>query len=177
MILNGGPSDIGLESTIVLPKGKKELILLRPGAVTVEMLEEEGFTVTLDKAVTQRLQAGEQPLAPGMKYRHYAPTAEVVLLSGEKESIEDAMRCYWNAPDVALLVYSDSPIAEASNAYRLGASDRRDQQAKTLFELLRSFDSHPEIKRVLAPLPDRKGIGLALFNRMIKAAGYQIVEV
>lgn len=177
MILNGGPSDIGLESTIVLPKGNKQLILLRPGAVTVEMLEEEGFTVTLDKAVTERLKAGEQPLAPGMKYRHYAPTAEVILLSGNQDGIEEAMRCYWNAPDVALLVYSDSPIAAASNAYLLGASDRRDQQARTLFDLLRSFDNHPEIKRVLAPLPDRKGIGLALFNRMIKAAGYQIVEV
>lgn len=177
MILNGGPSDIGLESTIVLPHGNRQLTLLRPGAVTVEMLEEEGFSVTLDKAVTQRLQAGEQPLAPGMKYRHYAPTAEVVLLSGDQESIENAMQCYWNAPDVALLVYSDSPIAQASNAYLLGESQRRDQQAKTLFDLLRSFDNHPEIKRVLAPLPDRKGIGLALFNRMIKAAGYQIVEL
>ena len=177
MILNGGPSDIGLESTIVLPKGNKELVLLRPGAVTVEMLEEEGFTVTLDKAVTERLKAGEQPLAPGMKYRHYAPSAEVILLSGSSESIDEAMRCYWNAPDVALLVYSDSPIAQASNAYLLGASDRGDEQAKTLFDLLRSFDSNPEIKRVLAPLPDRKGIGLALFNRMIKAAGYQIMDV
>lgn len=177
MILDGGPSDIGLESTIVLPKGNGQLTLLRPGAVTVEMLEEEGFTVSLDKAVTERLQAGEQPLAPGMKYRHYAPTAQVILLSGENENVENAMKCYLDASDVALLVYSDSPISTASNAYLLGASHRRDEQAKCLFDLLRSFDNHPEIKRVLAPLPDRKGMGLALFNRMIKAAGYQILDV
>lgn len=177
MIIDGGPSDIGLESTIVLPTGNRQLTLLRPGAVTVEMLEEEGFTVTLDKAVTQRLKEGEQPLAPGMKYRHYAPSAEVILLSGDRDNVENAMKCYHGARDVALLVYSDSSLATASNAYLLGASDRRDQQAKSLFDLLRSFDNHPEIKRILAPLPDRKGIGLALFNRMIKAAGYQILDV
>lgn len=177
MILNGGPSDIGLESTIVLPKGDDTLVLLRPGAITVEMLEEEGFTVVLDKAVTELLQAGEQPLAPGMKYRHYAPNARVILLSGSREAVQRTMKPYRDCKDIALLCYADDLIADASNARVLGAFDRRDQQARNLFDLLRSFDSKPEIKRIYAPLPDRKGIGLALFNRMIKAAGYEIEEV
>lgn len=177
MILNGGPSDIGLESTIVLPKDDMTLILLRPGAITVEMLEEEGFTVILDKAVTELLQAGEQPLAPGMKYRHYAPNARVILLSGSREAVQKTMEPYRDHSDVALLCYADDPVADASNARILGAFDRRDQQARNLFDLLRSFDSHPEIVRIFAPLPDRKGIGLALFNRMLKAAGYEIEEV
>lgn len=177
MILNGGASDIGLESTIVLPKEDGTLMLLRPGAITVEMLEEEGFTVVLDKAVTARLQDGEQPMAPGMKYRHYAPHARVVLLSGEREAVWAAMEPYRNLSDTALVCYADDPVANASNARILGAFDRRDEQARNLFDLLRSFDSQPEITRIYAPLPDRKGIGLALFNRMLKAAGYDIQEV
>lgn len=177
MILNGGPSDIGLESTIVLPKDDITLVLLRPGAITVEMLEEEGFTVILDKAVTELLKDGEQPLAPGMKYRHYAPNARVILLDGSREAIHNVMQQYRDCTDVALLCYSDDPVADASNARILGAFDRRDQQARNLFDLLRSFDSQPEIKQIYAPLPDRKGIGLALFNRMLKAAGYEIEKV
>jgi L-threonylcarbamoyladenylate synthase len=177
MILNGGPSDIGLESTIVLPQDDTTLILLRPGAITVEMLEEEGFSVILDKAVTELLQAGEQPLAPGMKYRHYAPNARVILLDGNREAIDAMMSRYRDREDVALLCYADDSVANASNARILGAFDRRDQQARNLFDLLRSFDSHSEIKQIYAPLPDRKGIGLALFNRMLKAAGYEIETV
>ncbi|MBQ8382304.1 MAG: threonylcarbamoyl-AMP synthase [Clostridia bacterium] len=177
MILNGGASDIGLESTIVLPKEDGSLVLLRPGAITVEMLEEEGFTVTLDKAVTERLQEGERPLAPGMKYRHYAPHARVILLSGEREAVQAAMEPYRDRTDVALVCYADDPVADASNARVLGAFDRRDEQARNLFDLLRSFDSSPEITRIYATLPDRKEIGLALFNRMLKAAGYDIEEV
>ena len=177
MILNGGPSDIGLESTIVMPQNDSTLILLRPGAITVEMLEEEGFTILLDKAVTELLQAGEQPLAPGMKYRHYAPNARVILLSGSREAIHAKMELYRDFKDVALLCYEGDPVSNASNSRILGAFDRRDQQARNLFDLLRSFDSKPEIKRIYASLPDRKGIGLALFNRMLKAAGYEIEEV
>ncbi|MBQ7354411.1 MAG: threonylcarbamoyl-AMP synthase [Clostridia bacterium] len=177
MILNGGASDIGLESTIVLPKADGSLVLLRPGAITVEMLEEEGFSVMLDKAVTERLQAGEQPLAPGMKYRHYAPHARVILLSGERGAVQAAMEPFRDRTDTALVCYADDPIANAANACILGAFDRRDEQARNLFDLLRSFDSRPEITHICAPLPDRKGIGLALFNRMLKAAGYDIEEV
>lgn len=177
MILDGGPSDIGLESTIVLPKEDGKLILLRPGAVTVEMLEEEGFTVILDKAISEKLSQGEKPLAPGMKYRHYAPNAQVILLSGSRDAVTREMSKFADQTEIALLCYSDDPLAYAANAFRLGAYDRRDEQARNLFDLLRSFDERSEIKTIYAPLPDRKGIGLALFNRMLKAAGYQIREV
>lgn len=177
MILDGGPSDIGLESTIVLPREEGKLILLRPGAITVEMLEEEGFEVTLDKAISEKLPQGEKPLAPGMKYRHYAPNAQVILLSGSREAVAREMRNYAEQSSVALLCYSDDPLADASNSFLLGAYNRRDEQARNLFDLLRSFDERPEIQTIYAPLPDRKGIGLALFNRMLKAAGYQIREV
>ncbi len=177
MILDGGPCDIGLESTIVLPQADGSLTLLRPGAITVEMLEEEGFAVTLDKAVTQRLQPGETPLAPGMKYRHYAPRAAVTLLWGERAAVSAAMEAYRDRPDIALFCYADDPIATASNARVLGDYNRGDQQAHNLFDLLRALDNHSEITAVYAPLPDRKGIGLALFNRMLKAAGYSIQTV
>jgi L-threonylcarbamoyladenylate synthase len=112
-----------------------------------------------------------------MKYRHYAPNARVILLDGNREAIDAMMSRYRDREDVALLCYADDSVANASNARILGAFDRRDQQARNLFDLLRSFDSHSEIKQIYAPLPDRKGIGLALFNRMLKAAGYEIETV
>ncbi len=177
LILNGGPSDIGLESTIVFPKSDGTLILLRPGAITVEMLEEEGFAVTIDGAVTQRLQDGEVALAPGMKYRHYAPNARVILLNGEPVAVHNRMEEYRDQDSVALICYADDPISSAGNAYVLGAYNREDEQAHNLFDLLRTFDSMPQIETVYASLPDRKGIGLALFNRMLKAAGYEIQSV
>lgn len=176
MILDGGPCTIGLESTIVIPHDNY-VQLLRPGAVTVEMLENAGFRVEMDKAVTEKLAEGERPLAPGMKYRHYAPEAQVFLLKGSKEKIAEFMRPLVGLDDVALLCCDEDEIATAPNAYRLGSRNEPELQAGKLFDLLRSFDHKHEIHRIYAALPSSDGIGLAMMNRMLKAAGYQVIAV
>ncbi len=176
MIIDGGPCTIGLESTIVVPNGET-IQLLRPGAVTVEMLKEAGFSVQMDKAVTERLSEGERPLAPGMKYRHYAPNAQVTLLRGSSEQIAAYLRPFWGEKDTALLCCMEDEAANAPNAFLLGSRGDPAGQASRLFDLLRGFDHRPEIRRVFAVMPSADGIGLAMMNRMLKAAGYRVVEL
>ncbi len=178
MIIDGGECDIGLESTIVAVVGENRLKLLRPGAVTLEMLENEGFEVMLDKAVTHKLSQGEKPAAPGMKYRHYAPGAPVALVEGDDEKRTEFMRKFANDPSVALVCFDeDAEIKSTQNAFIIGSKNDPEGQAHRLFSLLRAFDDSSEIKQIYAPLPDKSGIGLAIFNRMLKASGYTVIKL
>ena len=88
MIIDGGSCEVGLESTIVDVTGKKPVIL-RPGGITKEMLEEVVGAIDIDPAVYKALSAGEKPKAPGMKYTHYSPDAEVFLVKGEKSNVAE----------------------------------------------------------------------------------------
>ena len=178
MIIDGGECDIGLESTIVALLSENRLKLLRPGAVTLEMLEKEGFEVEIDKAVTEKLSDGERPAAPGMKYRHYAPGAPVALLDGDGEKKRDFLKNFAGDKSVALVCFEeDLEIKDLPNAYVIGSRFDQGEQAHRLFSLLRSFDDKNEIRQIYAPLPDKSGIGLAIFNRMLKASGYTVINL
>lgn len=178
MILSGGASDLGLESTILLPKNENEVIMLRPGAITVEMLEESGFKVTLDKAVTEKPSADEKPLAPGMKYRHYAPKAELILLSGSLDSIKGFMIAQSNSDGVALVCYEEFLTElDHSTALSIGSYTDSATQAHRLFDILRQLDEIDRVNTIYAPLPSKDHIGLALYNRLLKAAGYTVLSV
>ncbi|MBQ7365055.1 MAG: threonylcarbamoyl-AMP synthase [Clostridia bacterium] len=178
VILDGGESDVGLESTILLPFGDHSVKLLRPGAITVEMLEAEGFTVILDKAVTERLADGEIPLAPGMKYRHYAPEAQVILLDGDHEAVLSYMQNRGDDCGVALIIYEED--AEKLCGKRLKVIGKRGDSltyAHRLFAVLRELDADSDVKVIYAPLPAKDNLGLALYNRLMKAAGYSVKTV
>ncbi len=178
-IVDGGESDLGLESTILLPRGDNEVVLLRPGAITIEMLTENGFKVTLDKAVTEKPTKEEKPLAPGMKYRHYAPKARLILLDGSMDEILDFMK---NQPtddlSVAFLCYDElKSEMEQRKAIFLGSYSDPLLQAHNLFNALRQLDQDDSIATVYAPLPSKEHIGLALYNRLLKAAGYTVKDL
>ena len=178
-ILDGGESDLGLESTILMPRGDNKVVLLRPGAITIEMLTENGFEVTLDKAVTEKPKENEKPLAPGMKYRHYAPKASLILLDGTIEQISDFMKMHsQNDPSVAFLCYDElkSKMSQ-QKAIFLGAYSDPLLQAHNLFNALRTLDQDDSIRTVYAPLPAKEHIGLALYNRLLKAAGYTVKKL
>lgn len=176
-ILDGGSCGIGLESTVVDTTTPVPTIL-RPGGITYEMLTEVMGAVEIDPALQG--DPALKPKAPGMKYRHYAPQAAMYLLEGEAASL---------LPSFAekALVEGKKVGALCSNAMaaRLPAhenlivtpwGDTREELAADLFQLLRDFDrSQPDI--ILAEAVDEDGIGLAITNRMRKAAGYQIVTV
>ncbi len=180
VILDGGPSDFGLESTIVKIEDDQTLMLLRPGKITVEDLMQVVDFVKIANAVKEGLSDGEIALSPGMKYRHYAPKAPLILLDGDKTQILEFLRDNIRQK-TAFISYSEdvsffSSKLSCVEIYDLGASFDYELQAKNLFAVLRAADknSHTEI---YAPLPRAQGVGLALYNRMIRAAAHQIKKL
>ncbi len=180
MIIDGGSSDFGLESTIVKLDEDGGLTLLRPGRITPEDLLSVSENLRIASAVTDALKEGETAISPGMKYRHYAPKAPLALLDGKIEDIIDFIS-EKAGQNIAILAYDeDVKIYEEAlfgvKIYPMGSRLDEKAQAKRLFYLLREADksSHDEI---YAPLPQRSGIGLALYNRMIRASAHKIIKL
>lgn len=179
MIIDGGECEIGLESTIVKIENDSSMILLRPGKITVEELACIA-PVSLADAVTDKLADGQAPLSPGMKYRHYAPSSPVVLLDGESDEV---INFIYNEgfSRIAILCYScDAEFIRKScptaDVYVLGAKENINEQAKHLFSILRLADKE-KYDKIYAPLPSKEGVGLALYNRMIRAAAHTIINL
>ncbi|MBQ1260694.1 MAG: threonylcarbamoyl-AMP synthase, partial [Clostridia bacterium] len=179
MIIDGGACEIGIESTIVKIEDDGSLTLLRPGKITVEELLTVADVVSIAGAVTDKLKSGERALSPGMKYRHYAPRCELVLIDGDRQGIADYVLSQ-GKKRLALIAY-DEDIAFFEAKYpelkimSFGPATDETEQAKRLFSLLRECDGL-ELDLILAPLPTPKGMGLALYNRMIHAAAHQIIK-
>ena len=174
MILDGGECTVGVESTIVKVDGDK-LILLRPGGVTLDMLEALFGKVEVSAAVTEQLSENVRPLSPGMKYRHYAPSAPLFLLSGDAK--KRIAYCSAADSDTLLLVYEEEQtLFPTHKTICIGKKDDPASQAKRLFAALREAD-RAGCKAILAPLPEKSGMGLALYNRMIRAAAHNIIAL
>ncbi len=171
IIIDGGECDIGLESTIVKLEGLKG-ILLRPGAITADALLCVLEELEIAPAVLEKLAENERPLSPGMKYRHYAPDAPLVLLDGDAQSVLKFMK---EAPDDALLLCYDEELGalKGKKALPIGAKDDLKTQAHRLFSSLRQADRE-NAKIIYAHLPKKEGLGLALYNRMLRAAAHTV---
>lgn len=174
-ILDGGPCSVGVESTIVdltcsIPR------LLRPGGVTLEDLTQVLGRVEVDPAVTQLMKAGDRPRAPGMKYRHYAPKAPVTVVTGPAVRTARYIARRAQAGDGVICFDEYQDLFSKQVVEKLGAAENLEEQARRLFDALRAFD-HTEAAAIWAQCPDCKGIGLAITNRLNKAAGFHIVEV
>ena len=176
MIIDGGESEIGLESTIVKIDGDG-LILLRPGGITYDALTLVCEKVTIADAVMHKLAENERPLSPGMKYRHYAPTAPLVLLTGEEDDVLAYCKHEAKAHKCAFLCYDEECEALAGNTlFAIGKKDDLGAQARRLFAALREADG-TDAEIIYAHLPPMEGLGLALYNRLIRAAAHTIKEV
>ena len=174
MIIDGGESEIGLESTIVKIDGDG-LILLRPGGITYDALSLVCEKVTIADAVMHKLAENERPLSPGMKYRHYAPTAPLVLLSGKDEDVLAYIKA--ETRKCAALCYDEECAALAGRVlFPIGKKDDLGTQARRLFAALRDADS-TDAEIIYAHLPPQEGLGLALYNRLIRAAAHTVKEV
>ena len=179
MIIDGGGCEIGLESTIVKLEDDGSMVLLRPGKITVDELACVGDVYIAD-AVTNMLQEGQVALSPVMKYRHYAPEAPLVLLDGDTDEVSSfiasevkesfAVICYSEDEET---LRRDLPHA---TFYILGAKDNINEQAHQLFAILREVDKQ-SYDKIYAPLPSKDGVGLALYNRMIRAAAHTIINL
>ena len=180
MIIDGGECEFGLESTIVKIENSGELTLLRPGKITVEQLEKVAGTVKIANAVIDKLGEGEVALSPGMKYRHYAPEAPLELIDGDAVSTAEYIKTE-SLSRIAVIAYDDdaeylSNILPNARIYRFGKRDDEQLQARLLFSLLRELDKE-KFEKIYAPLPKKSGVGLALYNRMIRAAAHKIVKL
>ncbi len=174
MIIDGGECTFGLESTIVKIEDGK-ITLLRPGAITLDMLSALFDNIEVASAVTDKLEEGARPLSPGMKYRHYAPTSPLYLLSGSDER----RLAYCSAADsdtLLLLFDEEAKDFPTHKIITIGKKSDEISQAKRLFAALREAD-RCNCKKILAPLPKKSGISLALYNRMIRAAAHNIIEL
>ncbi len=180
IVIDGGDCEIGLESTIVAVNGPDSLTLLRPGAVTYDALCMVVSEVKIADAVLTQLREGERVLSPGMKYRHYAPDAPVILLDGDDKTVLDYLRMEQASKCCAILCYDEEqPLLRTSDRtllYPVGPRDDLAAQAHCLFTLLRLADrQRPDV--IYAHLPPKEGLGLALYNRLIRAAAHTILQL
>jgi len=173
-VVDGGPCSVGVESTI-LDLTCTPPRLLRPGGLPLEELEGLIGHIDVDKAVTRALKDGEKPKAPGMKYRHYAPKAPVTVVTGapDKSAQEilrrvkpgDGVICF----DEYVHLFSEQEI------HSLGPSGDKLAHSQRVFDALRAFDSG-KAREIYAQCPDNRGLGLAVGNRLKKAAGFHVIE-
>ena len=174
-IVDGGACHVGVESTIIdltctPPR------MLRPGGVTLEQLREVLGEVEVDPAVTRLMGAGEQPRAPGMKYRHYAPKAPVTVVTGEAGRGARYIAAHAAQGDGVICFDEYKDLFPQETVVGLGPVQDKEEQARHIFDALRTFD-HTQVSTIWAQCPDQEGIGLAIANRLNKAAGFHIVEV
>ncbi len=186
MILDGGPVGIGVESTIVDVTGPVP-VLLRPGAVTMEMLRDAVGRVEIDPAITGPVAADVKPKAPGMKYRHYAPKASLILVEERAEAagkVTPAVVCEINrlarqgaseGRRVGILCTDETKDRYSCGVVRsAGTREREETIAHSLFAVLREFDDL-DVDVIYSESFARDHLGQAIMNRLTKAAGYQVI--
>ena len=173
-VLDGGPCCVGVESTILDLTGERPR-LLRPGGLPLEVLERVCGTVEVDKAVTQMLAPGEQPKAPGMKYRHYAPKAPVTVVTGNADHAATYILNHI-APGGGVICFDEfAPLFGDYIVEKLGSVFDKAAQARHVFDALRAFDA-TDATEIWAQCPDSTGLGLAVANRLQKAAGFHVID-
>ena len=173
-IVDGGPSRVGVESTIV-DLTEERPRLLRPGGITPEQLISVLGDLVVDKAVTAQIDKDEVVKAPGMKYRHYAPQEPVVIVSGSREKAAQYIRQHFEQGDRVLCFEEELPLYEGCNPLSYGQEADVNTLSAGLFGALRELDD-PAIHQVYARCPTGGGVAYAVQNRLKKAAAFHIID-
>lgn len=169
LIIDGGECAVGVESTVICFRDGK-IRVLRPGGITAEMLSEFG-EVEVDKAVTAQPEKDERVLSPGMKYKHYSPKADVYVVNAHGKEFEEY--CTKRSRYENKLIALGAGITESGVFLDYGKTP--EIQAQRLFALLRKADELGA-KIVLVEMPEQSGMGLAVYNRLLRAAGFKVIE-
>lgn len=172
MIVDGGDCSCGVESTVICFDGDR-IRVLRPGAVTPEMLREYA-EVIVDNGVLKQLSADERVLSPGMKYKHYSPNAEVFIIKGDSEQMLDFVANNADKSEKTAVLCDDVEFPGYITVLPYGKTS--EQQAENLFSSLRKADEL-DCDKVYVKMPDTSGIGLAVYNRLLRAAGFRVIEL
>lgn len=171
-IVDGGECDVGIESTVITLATDPPR-LLRPGGITLQQLEAVLGMVEVDPAVLSELKEGVAPASPGMKYKHYSPKAEVYIVEGNLESFKFLIDSERQEGDMALCFNGeekDIPI----ECLPFGDEKDLNAQAHLLFAQLRRFDELGA-KRVFVRAPSNEGVGLGVYNRLLRAAAFKVI--
>ena len=172
-IIDDGGCAVGVESTVIAFE-EDSIKLLRPGFISVSDLKEVTENVLVDKGVLEMVSQDAVVSSPGMKYKHYSPKADITIVDGNIESFrkyvsENIDGGTW------CMVFSDSDAADIGcPALVYGNTD--EEQARLLFDVLRELDKYGA-QKVYARCPNKTGVGLAVYNRLLRAAGFQVVKL
>ncbi len=176
IIIDGGACSVGLESTVVslcaaVPK------LLRPGGFTYESLCEILGEVEISDAVLSQLKEGQRVESPGMKYKHYAPDARVVLVKGKKENVSKLLNEKYKSKNTGIICYDGDVVPYDGRVITVGSRLDNSMYAEKMFASLRNMDKIEGIDTIYACLPeDTSGISLAIYNRMLRAAAFYVLD-
>ena len=174
-IIDGGASSVGVESTVI-ELTDEGINILRPGGITKKDLERVYNSVSVDRHVTEMVSDGETPKSPGTKYKHYAPEAEVTVIEGDKKAtFEEIKRLIKEEKDIPIGVMCYDGFAFDSETL-LYMGEGNEQYAERLFDSLRQFDILG-IKKVYAQFEDDDEYGMAVKNRLFKAAAGRVLHI
>lgn len=176
MILDGGSCGVGVESTVLDVTGDVPRVL-RPGGVTVEDIAAVAEQCAVDDSVMRPLREGEKPRSPGMKYRHYAPAGSLTIFEGARERVAAAIcREYDKCGENALILALTGNISLYGERKVIDIGDNAAEMARLIFERLRDADDMGAEQIFAEAVPD-SGIGLAVMNRLGRAAAFHIEKV
>lgn len=173
-VINGSDCECGVESTILLMTAEPP-VLLRPGSVTVEQIESVIGKIKIDKAVLEPLEPDRKVLSPGLKYKHYSPKARVIIVDAPRDKYIDYVNSH-AADDVAAMCFDGDESELSVKCVPYGDEANAETQAHGLFSALRSADELG-VSTVYARLPDKNGVGLAVLNRLLRAAGFEKIKL
>ncbi len=169
-VLMGEDCNVGVESTVITLAGEHP-VLLRPGGVTLEQLREVLPDIEVNKAVLSELKKNEKAASPGMKYKHYAPKTETFLVEGE--NFADFVN---EKPQSVAVCFKEEAKEITIPKIIYGEKSAPETLAQNIFAVLREVDSMG-VKKVFIHAPEKSGIGLAVYNRLIRAAAFKVIKL
>lgn len=172
-VVDGGQSEFGVESTVICFDSDNTVRILRPGCVTREMLLTVAENVIIDDAVLNGLSCGEKAASPGMKYKHYSPKADVVLIDSDIDKFTEFVGAH-NGEKVYSLIYT-ADSTDFPYKYMTYGDDSL-EQAHYVFQRLRELDECGA-ERIFVRAPSNDEVGLAVLNRLIRAAEFEVIRI
>ena len=169
-VIMGENCEVGVESTVITLAGEHP-VLLRPGGVTLEQLKEVLPDIVVNPAVLSELKEGEKAASPGMKYKHYAPKAETFLVEGDNFS-----QFVNQKSDAIAICFLEEAGDIKIPKIIYGSKENGEAQAQSVFAILREIDEKG-IKTAYIHAPQKDGIGLAVYNRLIRAAAFKVIKL
>lgn len=172
LIIDGKNSPVGVESTVIAFENHS-IRVLRPGFVSPEDLREVCPDVQIDRGVLHMVEENAVVSSPGMKYKHYSPKADITIVEGTLSAFEDHIRKN-SQPEDCCVVFTGDKLSVENPVLEYGSSS--EEQAARLFSMLRELD-RMKIKKAYVRCPEKNGVGLAVYNRLLRAAGFRLVRV